>query len=91
MHGPMSDTSARRSTWRDGYEAALHELERLAERLHAEGASGSDYRHASQSAEGVEYALKHLRAQLAGRPSEPAGREGGSVPDAVADREWTEG
>jgi hypothetical protein len=83
--------NARHSPWREGYEAALHDLERLAESLHAEGAQGSDYRHASNVAEGLDYAVKQLRARLAGQPAETAPADSRDIPAEVEQREWTEG
>jgi hypothetical protein len=86
----MTNANARDPTWREGYEAALRDLERLADGLHAEGAQGSDYRHASHAAEGIDHAIKHLRAKLAGQPEEAPRGVSRAIPAEVEQREWTE-
>jgi len=87
----MPDMNAPHSPWQQGYEAAVHDLERLAESFHAEGTQGSDYRHASSAAEGIDYAVKHLRARLAGQPGETSRTDSRDIPAEVEQREWTEG
>ena len=87
----MTNANTQHSTWREGYEAALHDLERLAESLHAEGAQGSDYRHASHAVEGIHFAVKHLRTKFAGKPGEASHGASHDIPAAVEQREWTEG
>jgi hypothetical protein len=87
----MTNANARHSAWREGYEAALRDLERLAESLRALGAQGSDYRHASHAVEGIHYAVRHLRMKVAGKPGEASHGASHDLPAEVEQREWTEG
>jgi hypothetical protein len=77
----MAETSSETAAWRQGYEAALRDLEgRL-----------TTFQERGQAASLLEL-LAQLRAELtAGRGVDPAARQAAGVPPEDLEREWTAG
>jgi hypothetical protein len=77
----MADASSDMAAWRQGYEAALRDLEDRVGKLQERG-----------QAVGLRDVLAELRAGLAaGHLVDPAARQAAGVPPEELEREWTAG
>jgi hypothetical protein len=77
----MADASSEMAAWREGYEAALRDLEDRVGKLQERG-----------QAAGLRDVLAELRAGLTtGQHLDPVARQAAGVPPEELEREWTAG